>query len=381
MVLKIFRTLMILILILLPGWAIGMGESNTWTVCGEGCDFTSIQAAIDAASPGDAVIVDPETAIEFGRYVENIVIDKSIILEGQGDLEGELPPVIRAKDGNRPVIRVESQVKGVIIRGFEISGGVAGVSVGDGAQVTIKANSIVENEAGITIGGARTIIQDNFIFRNRGMGIRIGAEAVSIEIIHNVILENGSSSGGVGIEAFMSGKSSSLAILDNSISRTIRGNGIWILTEGSVELGGNVIAGNEEDGIIASFGLVKIVNNVVVSNFGYGMEVFGEEVEIIGNIIAGNNMDGVVLESTPDFVTRFFVEENQIRLNRRGIVLFLSSCFEDYDDYEGAYIPSGLVADPFNGEISGSDNIIEKNYKGNLCPEDYPWPEGFVRED
>ncbi len=50
----------------------------TTEVCKEGCAHSSINAAIAAASPGDTVV------IAKGTYVENVVVDKSLTLEGVG---------------------------------------------------------------------------------------------------------------------------------------------------------------------------------------------------------------------------------------------------------------------------------------------------------
>jgi nitrous oxidase accessory protein NosD len=49
------------------------------TVCTKNCAFTSIQAAIDAASPGDTITIGP------GKYVENLVVDRPLTLQGSGD--------------------------------------------------------------------------------------------------------------------------------------------------------------------------------------------------------------------------------------------------------------------------------------------------------
>ena len=49
---------------------------NFTTVCASGCDFSTIQAAINAASSGDDIAVRP------GRYDENLVIDKALTLYG-----------------------------------------------------------------------------------------------------------------------------------------------------------------------------------------------------------------------------------------------------------------------------------------------------------
>lgn len=48
------------------------------TVCASGCRYTSIQAAIEAASPGATITIGP------GSYDENLVVDKPLTLEGAG---------------------------------------------------------------------------------------------------------------------------------------------------------------------------------------------------------------------------------------------------------------------------------------------------------
>jgi hypothetical protein len=56
-----------------PAWAAPK------TVCPNGCAYSSIQAAINAAAPGNTI------TIGVGKYYENVVIDKSVTLQGSGN--------------------------------------------------------------------------------------------------------------------------------------------------------------------------------------------------------------------------------------------------------------------------------------------------------
>ena len=62
--------------------SIPAADAAAYTVAPAGAAFTSIQAAIDQASPGDAILV------QSGTYQENILLDKKIDLMGV-DIGGE----------------------------------------------------------------------------------------------------------------------------------------------------------------------------------------------------------------------------------------------------------------------------------------------------
>jgi hypothetical protein len=64
--------------------ALGAGRvhgrsAKTITVCDEGCDYRTIQAASSWADAGDTI------AIAAGRYVENVELRRSLSLEGEGE--------------------------------------------------------------------------------------------------------------------------------------------------------------------------------------------------------------------------------------------------------------------------------------------------------
>ncbi len=68
----------------------GAVKAQALDVCAEGCSYTTIQAAVDAAANGDTITVGP------GTYVEQVVITKNLSLIGVG------APTIQAYD-NMPV--------------------------------------------------------------------------------------------------------------------------------------------------------------------------------------------------------------------------------------------------------------------------------------
>src|SRR4051812_2140350 len=57
----------------------GGAAAAATTVCAKGCAFTGIQAAINAASPGDTITV------AAGKYYENVTVDRPLTLQGSGD--------------------------------------------------------------------------------------------------------------------------------------------------------------------------------------------------------------------------------------------------------------------------------------------------------
>jgi predicted secreted protein/nitrous oxidase accessory protein NosD len=76
-------------------------------VCSQGCDYSSVQAAINAASPYDRIVV------ESGIYNESLLIGKNVFLHGLDTGRGK--PVLAPQNG-----RVILAGYGAILQGFEI---------------------------------------------------------------------------------------------------------------------------------------------------------------------------------------------------------------------------------------------------------------------
>ncbi len=100
--LAILLGLMALLLLLSPSLA----ETR---VCSQGCDHTTIQPALNAASPKDLIVV------ESGIYNESLLIGKSVFLHGLDTGRGR--PVLAPQSG-----RVILAGYGAFLQGFEVVG-------------------------------------------------------------------------------------------------------------------------------------------------------------------------------------------------------------------------------------------------------------------
>lgn len=140
-----------------------------------------IQELIDAASPGDTII------IPSGIYYENILINKSINISGQS----KETTIIDGSKSDYPVVRITNKVN---ISGFTIRNGFIGIYLSSDDIVT--DNLIINNSlAGIesycmncTYPGHNNLITRNTII-NSNKGIYL-ADSHNNTIFENDILDN-----------------------------------------------------------------------------------------------------------------------------------------------------------------------------------------------
>ena len=123
---KIKRWMWLLAAFVLLGAVAGQASTITVDVGGSG-DYTTIQAAIDAASPGDTIV------IAAGTYVENPVIAKRVHLLGAGD--DAAGTIIQGAPSGTTVCRVfvggTSAAERLILEGIRVTGGNAATPGGN----------------------------------------------------------------------------------------------------------------------------------------------------------------------------------------------------------------------------------------------------------
>lgn len=260
------------------------GEATAAAVLNVPGDFATIQAAVDAAAPGDTVLVSP------GTYVGQVDFHaKAITLRS---IDGPASTVIESPLA-APTVTIDANLgETPVLRGFTIRGG------------TLIA---------VETSGGPALIVDNHVTGNQRCSGAITAFTSAATILGNVISDNQPSCGGVAVIG-----PNDIRILNNTITdnagETV--GGIALSGLGTATVSGNVISNNasfrSSGGIFVRNGSGgSITNNVIVGNTG-GVDAGGIDVlvgsgdpspTITNNTVAGNSGSAILVDGV-DAVVR-----------------------------------------------------------------------------
>lgn len=256
--------------------------------------FTTVSAAIEAANPGDRILLRP------GLYEEGIVIDKTLEIIGDGPLSDI---EIRSRNADAVLFRASSgRISNLTVRqdggkgswfGVDISQGrldmegcdissksLACVAVRDHADPRLRRNIIHDGaEVGVFFHrGAAGTLEDNDISANTYSGVIIKSES-NPTLRRNRIYAN--QTNGVRVEGGGAG-----TLEDNDIT----GNGsagISIIQDGRLIIRGNRINHNSLAGVVVvDFGRGVIEDNDLTDNQG-GPVYIAEDCQV--NVALGLN--------------------------------------------------------------------------------------------
>ena len=367
-------------------------------------DFNRIQDAIDAASPGDTIMVCP------GTYKESLFITKSLILKGAGYEK----TVIQTGE-KETAIRIwrsfyETSIE-VTVESLKAVGSIAGIGITHNVRATIRDNWLFGEGDGIAILGAQAVIEGNYrIGGAYNEGISVSGSGAKAIIRNNRWIGGGS--GGItvgdGAEAIIEGNDEirgfygsgivvnglGLATIEkNTISQgygrgvtvigkaTIQGNsiinnldtGIGVLFGGQATILNNSISGSRGGISVRHSAKATIQGNTVWEN-GAGITVWDSaQAIILGNQISGNGRGIAIWDSAQATIsgntiswnreTGIFIlglaqaniEENKVTGNAGyGVALYQRPCYDTDHIFEGA--------------VKGRSNEILGNEKGEVCP-------------
>ena len=147
----VYRTLLATVAVAFSGVT---ASAETITVCASGCDYTSINAAIDAASNGDVIQLAAETYFE-GEQIDTL--GKAIMLRGVLDKAGEPASVLDGAGTHRVLLCQNGESEGIVFKQLVIKNGFAenggGMYVGGGSRPLLLNCRFVGNHAADEGGG------------------------------------------------------------------------------------------------------------------------------------------------------------------------------------------------------------------------------------
>jgi len=352
--------------------------AETWTVDDDGkADFDNIQAAVDAASDGDEIIVMPGTYTGSGQNVVEI-ISKSIAIIGNGE-----PSDI--------VIDGENSRRGIYYLGYKLN------SING---ITIK-NCYADFGGGIYANGKNSISPDIFncvIENNTATNWGGGFYGARNKII-NCVISNNVVKGGGGGGLYISGDNTYIynCIISGNIPGSYGGGGLMI---GG---GNNFII--EHTKIENNYGFIPgilvmstdlTINNCwlkynSIRNYGAPITITstyfcacgiekGQWTDGGGNLFL-TNCDDSDSDWIPDEIDNCSLpNEDQLDCNQNGIGDVCDLAFGTSTDWDDNLIPDDCQEDCNGNGFPDEWELLEgitEDCNGNLIPDDCDISSGF----
>jgi len=322
------------------------------TVCLDGgCDYSSIQAAVDAAQPGAVIKVAAGvyTGVNnYGGLRQVVYISKTVTIRGGYTTTNWMTsypvtqPTTLDAEGQGRVIFITGDISPAI-EGLRITGGNAEGLGGDwvgsdgGGIYILKATAVISGNqvfsnaagsgAGVFIEQSATMLNNNTIYSNRaitqGGGVQIIWESNAV-LIGNSVTSNTAHEGG-GVCIINSSGVTEVVLISNTIAdnhgyvgagvfaavsrmtfrdnrivsntvipgSTYWGSGVYLQqATGPIVFTNDTIAFNTGDGVYASLAGAQFNNSRIVGNSGTGLSAWIGSF-VFTNTVVADNADGL----------------------------------------------------------------------------------------
>jgi len=268
----------------------GAEDEKTLTVRSDGNgNYTSIQDAIDAASPGDTVYV------WSGTYYEPLIVNKTINLIG----EDKNTTILDCNNYGYSAIRI--QAFNVTISSFTIQNSTTGIYIeGNDIRpnnITITDTIITKNKGGIFLGN---LSNNNFICRNVIIG-NIG-DGIRLFGSHNNFIYENNIEKHENFAIVLWDSSYSNVISQNTILNNKNGIGLKRWSDNN-NISDNTITGNRKLGISLSYSFRNILLGNSISNSSTGIYLGDSSENVISaNYIAYNHRGIYLYDATGNII-------------------------------------------------------------------------------
>lgn len=330
---KLRRRRLILLSIVVAAIAITLLSARPWELRQNRCALTvrpgeSVQAAVDAAQPGDVI------CLARGTWTDTVIIDKPLTLTGRGagrtTIQAALITGSAGQNAGRDADLLKVRLERLTISGrgggsaIEISGQASvevsdctitgllyGVWVSDSASLTLTGSTVSDSpQRGIVLtDSARASIINSGIKANRGLGLWLSGSAQATLLDSEVSGNNG--------HGFWLWDEAQVMLTNSSVSEN-RGHGIWLTGQSEAELQGTDVFRNHERGVMAEGeAKVELNDSRVLSNW-HGVELTGEaRATLTACTLSQNAFDGIRVQHS----AHASVSASVISANRRGLWL------------------------------------------------------------
>jgi len=247
-------------------------------------DYTTIQAAVNAATAGDTILVYP------GTYNENVDVNKQLNITSTG---GTAATNVTAASASDHVFYITAD--GVTIRGFNVSGATNYAKSGiwldtSSDNNTLTGNTASNNNLGILLLSS----SNNTLTGNKVANNNYGFYMFSSS--NNTLISNTALSNKYG--SYLLSSSNNTLISNTALNNTQYG--IWLDTSSDNNtLTGNTVANNTNFSIwLDTSSDNNLTNNTVANNTNFSIWLDTSSDNNLTNNTVANNTHGIVMNSS-----------------------------------------------------------------------------------